>query len=390
LKILVVIGAYFPAMNFGGPVVSIDNLCRQLQNDIEFYIVTVDHDLNSSERLKGIKEGWNDIGHAKVLYLREKDVNYNNLLTITEKINPDIVYVNSFFYAKFTVPFLRIAKKTGRSLIVAPRGELFDNALNKKYKKLPYTFIMRKLFIRDNVYFHSTSEEETVQLQKFLKIKKDNIFVLQNMAKLSDENESYEIINRQTLKVVYLARIHESKNLLYALDVLSEIPFDVCFNIYGNIEDPDYWSKCKNKIKTLGKNIEVNYVGVAKRDEIQSVFASHHVFLFPTLTENFGHSIAESLLSGCPVITSNKTPWGWIQIEKCGYALPLGKKSVYVNALFEIHSMDDKNYQEMRRKCKSNTINFLKVSELSESYKDVFARVAKNNRGFGSEKLIKI
>ena len=376
MRMLIAIGAYFPALNFGGPVISIDNICRQLQGDIDFYIVTLDHDLKSSKRLRRIKEGWNDIGYANVLYLSDKEVNYKNLYAIIESINPDIIYTNNFFWGQFTVPFFRIAKKTGRRLIVAPRGEFFENAMNKKYKKLPYTYLMRKLYMGDNIFFHATSQSESIQFKKYMKISDSSMFILPNMATLVDVDEPDNISDRKVLKVVYLARIHESKNLLYALDILSEISFPVVFDIYGNIENRLYWEACENKIKSLNDNIKVNYQGIAERSQIQSIFASHHVFLFPTITENFGHSISESLLSGCPAIISDNTPWNWVNKEKFSYALPLCDKQAYIHVLTDIYEMPDDSYLSMRKTCKTKTREHLNARELAEQYKAVFLKIA--------------
>ena len=39
---------------------------------------------------------------------------------------------------------------------------------------------------------------------------------------------------------------------------------------------------------------------------------NYHFFVFPTLTENYGHVIAESLICNCPVILSKGTEIGII------------------------------------------------------------------------------
>ena len=36
---------------------------------------------------------------------------------------------------------------------------------------------------------------------------------------------------------------------------------------------------------------------------------AHDLFVFPTLGENFGHVIYESLMCGTPVLVSDNTPW---------------------------------------------------------------------------------
>ena len=43
--------------------------------------------------------------------------------------------------------------------------------------------------------------------------------------------------------------------------------------------------------------------------------------ILPTKSENFGYVILESLRSGLPVITTNKTPWEIIQTTKSGWII---------------------------------------------------------------------
>ena len=56
-------------------------------------------------------------------------------------------------------------------------------------------------------------------------------------------------------------------------------------------------------------------------DQIQDTFAQYDGFILPTLGENFGHVIAESLSAGCPVICSQHTPWTEVINQGGGVAL---------------------------------------------------------------------
>jgi glycosyltransferase involved in cell wall biosynthesis len=42
---------------------------------------------------------------------------------------------------------------------------------------------------------------------------------------------------------------------------------------------------------------------------VREVFSRYDAFVLPTLGENVGHVIAESLSASCPVICSDETPW---------------------------------------------------------------------------------
>lgn len=49
MKVLIITEGYFPGNNYGGPPVSINNLCRLLKDKADFYIITKDHDFKDSE-----------------------------------------------------------------------------------------------------------------------------------------------------------------------------------------------------------------------------------------------------------------------------------------------------------------------------------------------------
>ena len=71
LKILVFIDWYKPAYKAGGPISSVYNLTELLGDEIQFYIITSDRDLNENSPLEGLKYNeWVDQGKVKVRYLR--------------------------------------------------------------------------------------------------------------------------------------------------------------------------------------------------------------------------------------------------------------------------------------------------------------------------------
>jgi glycosyltransferase involved in cell wall biosynthesis len=96
------------------------------------------------------------------------------------------------------------------------------------------------------------------------------------------------------LRISFLSRITNKKNLAYALKVLAEIQVDIAFDIYGPIDrDKDYWRKCQRLISRLPKNINTRYLGPVEASQVQKVFSEYDLFFFPTsglrhLQETFG------------------------------------------------------------------------------------------------------
>lgn len=96
MKILIIIGGFFPGKQCGGPPVSVDNFCS-LMKEQNCYIVTRNHDLLDSKPYSNISKGWNDRGNCKVLYLSDQQYNKTAFEKIITKINPDVLYLQGVF-----------------------------------------------------------------------------------------------------------------------------------------------------------------------------------------------------------------------------------------------------------------------------------------------------
>ena len=86
-------------------------------------------------------------------------------------------------------------------------------------------------------------------------------------------------------------------------------------------------------VEELPEHIDVHYEGAITPSQIPAMFKEQDLFLFPTLGENFGHVIVESLLSGCPVLISDRTPWRNLQVDKVGWDLPLESPQQFVDVI---------------------------------------------------------
>lgn len=373
-KIFVFLGGYLPAQKYGGPVTSIVNLIDNLKDYYDFYIISNDHDLDDPKKLKGIHDGWNDVRGAKVLYIKEEDYGTSNFVEIMSTFNVSMVYLSSVFYYQMNRPAIKAAKKMGIPILLAPRGEINENALGiKKTKKKAYLHFLKTSGFLNNIYFHATSEEEKRNIEKFLNISEKKIYLLPNMHGLRKKKLNTK--EKNSLKIVFMSRIQEKKNLLYAIDIVSKLAGNVEFDIYGPIEQKNYWNKCKKAIAETNDNIVIKYCGALNPVEAKEVFKSYDCFLFPTLSENYGHVIVEAILSNCPcVISRDTTPWDDIH-GNGGFSIYLEEKDEFVRTLNKISNMNEIEYTELCEKTSRYTDNKLKTGELTFGYKNMFFEV---------------
>ena len=370
-KILIVTGGFFPSKKFGGPPVSVDNFCSLLHDEADCYIVTHNHDFGEKKQLAGITEGWNDRGTAKVLYLSDKEYGYAAFYSVVESIKPDYIYLQSLF-SVYVLPCLRIAEKKGIKTVLAPRGELCAGAFKKKYKKIPYILLLRIQRLLNDVTFQSTSVEETAAIKKYLGVSTENIHYLTNIPSIPSSLPERVEKKSGVGRFVFISRIHWKKNLLLAIKCLNGVKGEVTFDIYGPKEDEEYWNKCENSISELPDNIHVNYCGVLGQDEIHKTFNKYDAFLFPTLSENYGHVIAEALVTECIPIISDQTPWTDMNESGAGWALPLTDEGAFIKAIQNVVDMNEEAIQLMRNTIERYTSHKLNINKLKAEYLDVF------------------
>lgn len=333
-KLLIMASLFWPQKNSGGPPVSIMNLVKSIYSRYELYIISNNHELNDDKPLDGVSEGKNVFEFGTAYYLSREMHSIKGVLGIINQIQPDIIYQNSFFSYNDMIPVL-LYKKAHRDtkVIITPRGEFQANALNKGIqKKMAYMRLLKFSGLLKDVVWQFAAESECENWKRVCKVSAKAVYIIPNLTyggKVDLNRKKTEGI----AKVCFVGRIHPHKNLLFALEVLSKIKGQVCFDIYGSCEDDAYYQECVRFCSTLPKNVECSFKGSVDNEYIHSVIGSYHALLLPTKSEAYGQSLVEAMLTAVPVITSNNTPWDDVNDCAAGYALDLDKKDAFVQAL---------------------------------------------------------
>ena len=369
MKIMVFIHGYLPGEGFGGPVTSISNFSDAFGSENDIRIVCCNHDLDSNKPYDTIHEGWNRVGNAQVKYLADEELNYKTFNEILYEEKPNIIYASGIYCIGFNAPMLKAAKKNAIPVLLAPRGDICDNALKiKSYKKKPFLRLLKWRRYFKGVYFHATMKEEADNLKKYLGIDESKIFLLPNLPVSPVHKEGY-VKEQGCLKVLFISRIQNKKNLLEAIKAVNRMRSAVQFDIYGPLENPEYWEKCKEEMKKAPKNVKVEYKGALSPKDAKSIYLNYDCFLFPTFSENYGHVIAEALLHDCPIVISKgTTPWDDVVEYSAGFAIDLGDLEGFERALEEIAAMDNTNYMSLVESVRKYVGNKMNISELKTSY----------------------
>ena len=381
-RILVLIPNFLPGYKMGGPLTSIINMVENLAEFFSFEILTSDRDMGDTKPYENIEfNSWIKKSKYSICYLSS---NMLFLLRLLIKINAskaEIIYLNSLFNPFFSI-FIVVSNKIGllkdKKIIIAPRGETYDEALNfKREKKVTYIKLANSMRLYKGLYWHASTEVEKQSIIKNFAIDPNLIFVALNLTQKVSGNEQRNthistVRDNKGLHVVFLSRVSKDKNILFTFDVLSKIKEDVVFHIYGPIEDDFIWKDCKEKINNLPKNIVVEYKGTVPKEKVRSVFAEYDLMFLPTFAENFGHVIVESLSVGTPVLLSNNTPWRNLQRKGYGWDLSLKEPQQFVEAIEYMLKLSDYEKKEMKVKIQKGFAAFLSNPETLKANKKLF------------------
>ena len=374
-SILIFARYYLPGFKAGGPIRSIKNIVSLLELEFRIKIFTGDRDMHDQSPYDIELNRWLEpnVGHHCIRY-NENPLNFRCIIKSIR--TTDCVYLNSFFDPHFSIIPLIVARIFRKKVVLAPRGEFAEPALQiKAGKKRIYLSFFKFLAFNKSLTWHATNPEEEHRIKSIFGI--DSQVCIANNISDTPHNSNSEKERKPYLDLFFLARIAPMKNLRFALEVLSKLKTKVMFSIYGPIDDSTYWAECQDIIRDLPNNIQVEYFGPLKHDEISSTINRHDFLFLPTRGENFGHSIAECLANGTPIIISDKTPWVDLKEKGIGWDIPLNDMNRYVSILEEIALLSDWNYLQMSRNAIAyyeSTFN-KQQAELKNLYFNLFSSV---------------
>lgn len=304
--------AFEPGFRGGGPVRSVANIVDTVSERVDLSLVTRDRDLDSAQAYPGLSGEWVDRGRSRIFYLDKHSI--GQWLRLGCRLHAeefDLLYVNSLWEPTFSLLAILAVKLRilhAKAVLLAPRGELSPGALALKgRKKRLFLRLWAPLLASMHVVWHASTTREAADIVAVCPWAQ--VEVSMNQVALPPEPTAVRGVNDGPLQIVFISRISPKKNLALVLAALRCVSGAVRFDIYGPVEDKEYWSRCERLISQMPGNVEVSYRGEVVPAAVRQTFARYDAFVFPTLGENFGHVIAESLSASCPVVCSDETPW---------------------------------------------------------------------------------
>ncbi len=360
--ILVLIGSYLPGFKVGGPIRSIAALVDTLKDEYDFKIICGDRDLGDKEPFENEPVGrWYPYGSAQVLRIPRGARGAWMLIRALRVDSFDILYISGILSRTYSMlPLLcrRINLLPKRPVVLAPRGELSIGALGlKPRRKRLYLVLAKWVGLFDGILWQASSEWEkrditakfgSATVREAAAIVKrapyasranyqiNPVMVAPDLLlRIADLPTQHDVLSKTPgqLRVVTMGRVCPMKNIDFAISIVKQLHGLVTYDIYGPLEDSDYVARCKRQCANLPDGITVRFWGAISHDSVPAILSKYHVFLLPTLGENFGHAITEAMQAGCVPLISDRTPWQHLKDAQAGWSLSLSTPEAFTDTL---------------------------------------------------------
>lgn len=335
--------SFFPAQE-GGPSNALYWLASGLaKKGYKLRVVTTDRYI--PENTVPINQ-WHSLNGFEVIY---QSLDKGNCLLYKELDNCDVLLTDGVCKILYYKLVLSALKKHKR-VVLSPRGELFESAINHKGKlygfiKKSFVRLMRLSF-KNRVSFHVTSKEEQLAVVKYFG-KKTHIWNIPNYMILPDK---VDVIQKEEPYLLYVGRLNQIKNIDIILSGLAKSSAfrkgAVRFIIAGE-KKGEYYESLIEQTKELGITNKVEFLGLVTGEEKYRLYAGAKCLLLMSKSENFGNVIVEALSQGTPVIASVGTPWQQLVEKKAGWWIATTTEQV-AETVDELLSLDDEEYAKMR------------------------------------------
>lgn len=374
-SILIFTDWYVPGYKAGGPVQSVYNLAELLSKDFHVKVVTRNTDLNSNQAYPNIiPDQWVSIGKQhEVLYISQGKLGFKIIKQLIKENVNNVILINGLFSFYFSfLPALLCVSYPVRKVFIAVRGMLHTSALSvKPLKKQLFLAFARGFGLYQKPVMLATNNEEVEEIKKSLgKVKPA---IAPNIPMVYQDLKQKEHKANPIFTLAYIGRIAPEKNPLSLIEALQSVKEPLRVVFCGGSNNASYLQTFKDQLRTLPQNIQSEYHPEMSHQDIQNLLSETDIMALPSLGENFGHAIYESLVAGVPVIIGNNTPWKQLEKNQAGIEIDPKDAKALSDAILRFMSMDATNFEQWRKGANQVAFDYNSANNFRQIYLDLFS-----------------
>ncbi|MBK6750229.1 MAG: glycosyltransferase [Pyrinomonadaceae bacterium] len=366
MKIFFPLQVFYPSQA-GGPANSVYWLTKYLKRSgVDPVILATDQGVPPDLALNK----WSENEEGRVMHVRTAITYFplhQTLRALRCVAAADVVQVSSIFFpaAFFSALFARLL---GKKLVVSPRDELAPYGLTRSTaRKRPILWFYRT-FLARYASFHATAEKEVVDIENYFGqgIRVVHIPNLIEMPALMERSASGYLL--------FIGRIDPKKGIdkliMAASRSLEFRNSNIILKIAGN-GGVSYVTELRGLAETLGLADRVEFLGQVEGEAKQQLLADASWTFMPSISENFGVVVLESLAQNTPVIASTGTPWSILQDEKVGYWIDNDADSL-ASVIDTILTMTADEYNGYRGRSRKFVEEHFEINKIGGKWLDLY------------------
>lgn len=301
-----------------GPSYSVPALCRGLMTrGVEVSIHTVSGWRASGAGPQGVAVRRHPQDFAEVPVLGRMCLSTRLLTALRAEARAgQVIHSHGLWLMPNVYPAVAV-RGTDARLILSPRGMLGTAALGfSATSKRLFWRALQERAARAADCLHVTAEAEYEEVRAFGL--KGPVAVIANGVDVGEGASRRFPAARKT--VLSLGRIHPKKGLPDLLHAWARSGAgDAGWRL--RIVGPDQGGHA-GELTSLGERLNLSGVsieGPLHGEAKARAFREAHLFVLPSLNENFAMTVAEALAAGLPVIATRGAPWSGLETHGCGW-----------------------------------------------------------------------
>lgn len=302
-------------------------------------------------------------------------------MTLLNDLQPDVVHVNCCWMPQCALVtrwtdqwrrHLTAASGTDASgkrclLLLTPHGMLEPWIISRNYwtRKVPAICLYQRRAVSRVDMIVATAESER---QNILKLGWNQIVTVVKNG-IDVKGIQPKTAWHTPHRLLFMSRLHPKKGLEMLFDAYAGLLKSVSENDNRDNDNPDnqynvrvshselliagegdpaYASSLRGKVRALGIDGHVRFLGPVYGDEKWSLIREADVVVLPSYSENYGLIVAESLASATPVLTTTGTPWKSLADHCCGWWVEPDVQTIR-KALQDVFTVDGERAEKLGR-----------------------------------------
>jgi glycosyltransferase involved in cell wall biosynthesis len=332
MKILLVMGSYYPELQFGGSTQKLYELSLGLVERGHDVRVLTFHSDRSIPHPPAVVEGvrveylpWIGTGSWRIP---------RKLKALVESVKwSDVVHCFGLYNLLCPLTMLS-ANRARRPYVLEPMGMYAPRGRNVIMKRI-YNFLFTRSMMASAKAVIATSQSEMTELKgavpsERLQLRHDGIKVETFAACPDGQNFRESLGISQSEKVVlYLGRISRIKNLEQLIVAFKRAALPASrLVLVGPMDEPDYLARLKALIKTEDLSRLVQFTGpLYERDKLPALAAAD-LLVLPSEYESYGLAAAEGVAAGIPVLITDTCGIAPLLHGRAGLSVPVNVQSL--------------------------------------------------------------